>query len=571
MAASSKSGSGSKGSSASDTENSDGAPEEAKVTKASSEPDASETDVSGDQKTTELDADMDASELDADLTDVADHDQEESGGSSFAATALKFLIFVLVIFGLSLWLVPMVAPHLPAGVARHLMPGQQEVNDRLAAMSTEVKAETAKAATEVEALRAEIAALTERLQSAEGEVSAAQRDVVSAQAVATDARDAAMESAEAAAVAATSGEAADQAEAAAKQAAGIAETATSAATEAGKVAAAATRDAAALSRRLTSFEAQLTAMASEIDAVRESLAGAVTGEASASPEMAAAFATMKARVDTMSAQLSDSSDYITLDDANRFATQDDLRSARTALDAEFRAALGALPPPETVATSADVAALGQTVDEKVSELSGRIDTVKDTAMTAAESATAAQAAAEETAGRVGSAIRGAKLSSAVATLESQVQNGVPFAGALAEIVEVSGVAAPEPLAAAAQSGLVTPRDLVSGFGTPRRSAVEASIVAEADDDAISRATARFRSIVEGRPKGEQAGDDAGSVLSRIEARLLENDPKAALEEADTLTGAAREALGDWYDKLKARVAADMALSAYLSEVRGSQG
>src|SRR5690625_5168450 len=40
----------------------------------------------------------------------------EESGPSFAGRALMLLIFALVIFGLSLWIVPNVAPHLPSGI-----------------------------------------------------------------------------------------------------------------------------------------------------------------------------------------------------------------------------------------------------------------------------------------------------------------------------------------------------------------------------------------------------------------------------------------------------------------------
>ncbi len=508
-----------------------------------------------------------------DAVDDAVHevDTEETGGPSFAATALKYLIFILVIFGLSLWLVPMVSPHVPAGIARHIMPGQQEVSNRLAAISDEVKAETASATAEVDALRAEIAAMTERLAAVEGGVAAAQEEVANAQSVAVEARTAAAESAEAAGIAASSGEAAAQAEAAAQQAADVASTATSAATEAGKVAAAATRDAAALSRRLTTFEAQVSALNTEIDAVRTSLADAASGETGTSPEMAAAFATLKSRVETMSAQLADADKYITLEDANKFATQDDLRSARTALDAEFKTALGALPPAETVATAADVAAVGEKVDAQVAELSGKIDELAETAAGAASSASAAQSAAEEAASTVGGAIVEASLRSATATLETQLQNGVAFGGALAEVEKITGTAPPETLLAYAPTGIATPEALLRGFGRAAQSAISAENAANTEDDPLSRATARFRTVIEGRPKSEQEGADAGAILSRMEARLAEGDAAAALAEATTLSEPAQAALGAWFTTLKARVGADEGLSTYLAEIGASQG
>ena len=72
----------------------------------------------------DLHEDLDA-EIEEDHTDEAHHEDEAHQSSGFAATALKFLMIVLVVFAVAAWLVPRAAPWLPAPLAKHLMPGQQ--------------------------------------------------------------------------------------------------------------------------------------------------------------------------------------------------------------------------------------------------------------------------------------------------------------------------------------------------------------------------------------------------------------------------------------------------------------
>src|SRR5690625_4776501 len=116
----------------------------------------------------------------ADPHDVAPGDAESSGfgdgrrsdddgygeepGHSFAGRALMLLIFALVIFGLSLWIVPNVAPHLPSGIAHHLTPGQVELDNRLARLDERIETGIEDAAGELSALREENAALAQRVE-----------------------------------------------------------------------------------------------------------------------------------------------------------------------------------------------------------------------------------------------------------------------------------------------------------------------------------------------------------------------------------------------------------------------
>lgn len=493
-------------------------------------------------------------------------DDHHSGGSTLSGMALRFLIIILVVFGLSLWLVPMVAPHLPTSIAKHIMPGQKELDTRLAALDKDVRGRTDSAIESVKKLEDQIAELTKRL-------AAAEEKAAKAQAEAAAAKSEAEKSAKAASTATVAEDVVTKAEGAAAAAAEAADTATTAATEAGKVAAAATRDAASLARRMTSFEARVAGISQEFSAMREALAKAPAGEGgAASPELAAAFAALQSQVDGLAKQMTVGTDFLKAEDADRFATQDDLRSARTALQAELKAGLAAVPSAPTLAKSADLAALKKAVDTSLTEMGTRIEAAEENAKTAAKAANAAADATSKATGKVETAIRSASVRSAVAALSSRLANGVPFADALTELEKLTETKAPAALSDAAKTGVPTAADLRRTFGRQAQAAISADIRDGAKDDGLfGKAAARLESVVAGRPKGETEGDDAAAIISRVEARLRDGALAQALAEANDLPDAAKAVLSDWMGKLVSRIAADAAASSYIQELTRQQG
>lgn len=491
-------------------------------------------------------------------------DDAQGQGNSFAATALKLLVLVLVIFGLALWLVPMMAHKLPAGVAKHLMPGQQILDERLAAIEAQ-SLEAAQSATGgVAELKDEMAALQARLEAAEAATAQAQAEAVAA-------REAAMASSGTVAAAGVAEETVASAQAAAREAAETAATATAAATEAGKVASAATRDTASLARQMTSFEARLAGLKSEIGAIGDNLAEAAQGDGASSGEITAAFAALKAKVDTLATQEPDLSAFIRRDESDGFATHDDLRSARTALRADMNDALAALPSGGVLATSDNIAELRGSVDGQVSALKDTVVEIGEKADAATSTAQEAKASATEAVNSVAGAIQNASLKASTAALASRLANGVAFSDALDEIVQLTGAPAPDGLSAVAASGVATSAALTRQFKPLAPKAIAADLKAKSGDDPLGQASARLQSVFGGRPKTEQAGDDTGAVLSRVEARLADGDMSAALSEAEALSDAAKSGLGGWLDALRARVAADAAAEAFLAEIGASQG
>lgn len=499
--------------------------------------------------------------------DHDDHAMDEHGhGSTLAGMALRFLIIVLVVFGLSLWLVPMIAPHLPASIARHIMPGQKAMDERLAAFDRDVRERANAAVDSVAGLEKQIAELTRRLAETEAAAAKARDEAAAASAQAA-------KSAKAAETSTVAEEVVIKAEKSADAAAEAAETATTAATEAGKVAAAATRDAASLARRMTTFEARVAGLSQELSAMGEALAKAPAAEGGGpSPELAAAFAALQAKVEGLARQADTERKYLTAEDADRFATQDDLRSARTALQAELKAGFGKLPGADTLATKADLAALKKDVAGRLGTIEAGVKAAEENAKAAAAAAEVASKATTKATGKVENAIRNASVRSAVAALTSRLQNGTSFAGALGELEKLTGTEAPAALKDAAANGVATKDDLRRGFGRAAQAAISADIRAEAADEGIlGKAGARLRSVVAGRPKDEVEGDDTAAIVSRIEARLHDGALADALAESEALSVPAKEALADWLSALGKRVAADAAAANYIQELTRQQG
>ena len=524
----------------------------------------------------------------------SDEHDDQQARSGFAATALKIMLLVLVIFGLSLWLVPMMAPNLPAGLARILMPGQAELDQRLAALADRIEENTSQISADVVAMRGDIAALTEQIGAVEQTAAAARTEAEAA-------RTAAEQSATSAEQNVVAGDSVNRAEGAAREASGLAETATTAATEAGKVASAASRDTASLARRMTEFDARLATLSDQIDAMNESLAsGGADGEVAA-PELAAAVAALQTELDALSQQAGDAPELVTQADAQRFATQDDLRSARTALEAQITEALAplppapqivvedelrsartaleaqitqalaALPPAPQIVVKDELDQLRQNADARTAEVSGRVDTVEAIAAQAAAAAAAAAQAANTAVGRIDEAIRQASLRSTAAALISRLENGLPYAAELAEAAKLQGTRAPLALVEPAETGIATTAALLARFGQASRAALEADIGSRAGDGLLSQARARVSSVVAGRPSGEQQGEGVDAILSRVEARLREGEPLSALFEAEDLPEPAKGALGAWLDDLKTRVFALRAAEDWLGAAGTTTG
>ncbi|MDH3669196.1 MAG: hypothetical protein OEN23_19960 [Paracoccaceae bacterium] len=192
---------------------------------------------SGDDNSDDTDMRNDAEAI------LDDHPHEDEHHRSFAATTLAILVGVLVVAGLTLWAAPKLAPHMPAGIAQYLAPGQGANEERLAALEQSLSGEREQAAAKVSALEAELAALSKRVDEGTG----------------SD-------------LAAAAKEAADGAAA----------------------------DTAALAAHLATVDESLVGLREELAAMSTALSDAADGAEATTPEIAAKLAAMASRLDSLS-------------------------------------------------------------------------------------------------------------------------------------------------------------------------------------------------------------------------------------------------------------------------------
>lgn len=248
-------------------------------------------------------------------------------------------------------------------------------------------------------------------------------------------------------------------------------------------------------------------------------------------------------------------------------------AALDALSARVAALESAPPAPaETPAAPADgaPAAAVSALQADIAALRGRIDDMGalasqdalgalDARVAALESGQAATASAQSDAERIR---REANLDAAMTRIGEALLSGAPYEAPLQEAVSLSGQVAPEALTALAETGAPTARALARSFPAAARQGYAATIEAEAGDGFGAQFLARIEGRIGGRPATETPGDDAGAVLSRVEARLAEGRIGAAAKEAAALPETARAAMSAWLGDLDRAAAAAGGLTAW---------
>ncbi|MEM9781218.1 MAG: hypothetical protein AAF899_01975 [Pseudomonadota bacterium] len=212
---------------------------------------------------------------------------------------------------------------------------------------------------------------------------------------------------------------------------------------------------------------------------------------------------------------------------------------------------------EDAPTAATAEAL-DALSDQLAALTGRLDAAEANAAAAEEAMRAAEAAASRQ-------VQRSQIDAVAGRLTEAFRSGAPYAGALANLGDLTGEMPPEPLSAASD-GIATNEDLLEAFPEHAQAAIRADIAANADDGTLGQASAWLRSQVTARPTTAQEGESTEAKLSRIEAALASGNAATALTEAETLDEAPRGALGDWLRKLTDRVAAETALADYLIAV-----
>jgi hypothetical protein len=156
--------------------------------------------------------------------------------------------------------------------------------------------------------------------------------------------------------------------------------------------------------------------------------------------------------------------------------------------------------------------------------------------------------------------KGAALALALYNLRRATNEGKPFAAELRSVADMS----PVPLDLAAlearrDQGIRSFEQLQAGYTAAANKALDAEN-APADTSLSSEVWSKVRSFVRVRRKGNVEGDSTRAILARVEHRLDNHDLAAAITEAETLKGAAAEAMAPWLAEVKAKLTADEALA-----------
>ena len=160
--------------------------------------------------------------------------------------------------------------------------------------------------------------------------------------------------------------------------------------------------------------------------------------------------------------------------------------------------------------------------------------------------------------------KAAPLAVVAQTLIEAIHAGRPYTQ---EIDALRGLgiedAALPPLTANAAKGSPTNEVLKSGWADLENKVLSASLP-QAGTSVLDRLTAGAKSLVQVRRVGAAAGDDATSIVSRIDAALDRGDVPAALAEWSKLPEAGRSASQDWADAARSRLDAEAAAQGLLS-------
>lgn len=166
----------------------------------------------------------------------------------------------------------------------------------------------------------------------------------------------------------------------------------------------------------------------------------------------------------------------------------------------------------------------------------------------------------------------AQLALAAAGMKSAIDNGNPFATELQNFSSAGGstdaVAALQPYA---ENGVPTVGELAQRWADVEGD-VSAALTGPGADAPISdQVMAGFRSLVETRSTGEVPEDanTPDAIIARLDNAISTGDLQGFVEEWQTLPEDAREAGGDFFADVQARLAANQVLSDALSSATGS--
>ena len=243
------------------------------------------------------------------------------------------------------------------------------------------------------------------------------------------------------------------------------------------------------------------------------------------------------------------------------------------------ARLEALPPGTVIegGTGADPAALAAITQELAtlkSDLAAQagsagaaVAEVNAAAEAARKALAQAQADAATLTAQAKATVAAASARAALGRIEAAVETGAPYATAVAALT-AAGTKVPEPLAAAAATGLPTLASLQADFPDAARLALDDSLRAGTPEGTMDRLGAFLRSQTGARSLTPREGGDPDAILSRAEAALRAGDLPTALTEIATLPEPGQAAMATWIAAAQARVAATAALATLATALEG---
>lgn len=268
---------------------------------------------------------------------------------------------------------------------------------------------------------------------------------------------------------------------------------------------------------------------------------------------------------------------------------DGMKDRLAALESSAAAPVAAADSGAAEATQKQVAELGDRLSEMdgeltrlkgqqenlVSDLDDRIDGVRTELAKALERKTGdvidrlneitAQAAAAGKA-RESEVARNAALVLAMGRLRDAAAGDRPFPGAWDSVTALGADPAAYPAVAdAAAKGVASLAALKQRFPDVASQAVVAATTGE-DDSFIGGALRRVGNIVRVRRTGEVEGDSVEAIVARAEARVNEDDLKAAVGELAALQGEAADAVAPWKAEAERRIALDAGVDALQADV-----
>jgi hypothetical protein len=154
------------------------------------------------------------------------------------------------------------------------------------------------------------------------------------------------------------------------------------------------------------------------------------------------------------------------------------------------------------------------------------------------------------------ALKAVRLAVAAQALETAVARGAPYQNELAAMRALSADAAVlAPLDAFAATGLPGTDALAAEFFSLAPKLTAAAGAGPREDSILAKFTANAEKLVRVRPTGDAAGDDAGAVIARMEARVRRGDLSGALAESQKLPPEAKALAEPWVKRVEARQAA----------------